>query len=232
MLTIRKSEDRGITRTSWLDSRHSFSFADYRDPGHMHFGPLRVINEDVVAAGAGFPPHPHRDMEIVTYVLSGALAHQDSTGGKGVIRPGEIQKMSAGTGIVHSEFNASRERPCHLLQIWVLPAKADLTPGYEQKTIDPLLVHNRFGRIAAPDPRENEVHIVQDAHIWAARLDADARALHEVDTGRMIWLQLASGEIRVDDTVLKAGDGAAITDAARVDVHALKPSELLLFDMA
>ncbi len=232
MLTIRKSEDRGITRASWLDSRHSFSFAEYRDPDHMHFGPLRVINEDVIAAGGGFAPHPHRDMEIVTYVLSGALAHQDSTGGKGVIRPGEIQKMSAGTGIVHSEFNASRERPCHLLQIWILPARNGLRPGYEQKTVDPALIHNRFGRIAAPDPRENEVGIVQDAHIWAGRLDADARAEHPVDAGRSIWLQLASGELEVDGEVLRAGDGAAITDAARVDVHARKPSEVLLFDMA
>ena len=232
MLTLRKSDERGKTRIDWLDSKHTFSFGDYRDPNHDHFGPLRVINEDVIAGGGGFPPHPHRDMEIVTYVLSGALQHQDSSGGKGIIRPGEIQKMSAGSGIVHSEFNASRERPCHLLQIWIIPDENNLKPAYEQKTIDPKLIHNRFGRIAAPDPRESEVRIVQDTHIWSAKLDADARAIHQVDHGRNVWLQVAAGEVGVGEQTLRQGDAAAITDVSEVAVHALKPAELLLFDMA
>jgi redox-sensitive bicupin YhaK (pirin superfamily) len=232
MLTIRRSEDRGRTQIDWLESRHSFSFGDYHDPAHESFGALRVINEDHIAAGAGFPPHPHRDMEIITYILGGAIAHQDSSGGGGTIRPGEIQRMSAGRGIVHAEFNASPDEPCHLLQIWILPSRRGIEPGYEQKTIDAAAVRNHFARIAAPEPRVNEVRLMQDAEIWAAILDADVEAIHPLAPGRKAWLQVARGEIAIGEDVLKAGDAAAITDMADIAVRSNAPSEILLFDLA
>jgi redox-sensitive bicupin YhaK (pirin superfamily) len=231
MLTLRKANERGVTKISWLDSRHSFSFGDYRDPDHMNFGPLRVINEDVIAGGGGFQPHPHRDMEIVTYILDGALQHKDSLGNGSVIRPGEIQKMSAGSGIVHAEFNASRDRPTHLLQIWIMPSKTGIEPGYEQKTIDPASIANKFGRIASPDPLPNEVSIVQDAEIWAAKLDADMEVIHPLNEGRRAWIQVARGEVDINGQTLKAGDAAGITDSGTIAVHAKAPSEVLLFDM-
>ena len=231
MLTVRKAEERGVTKIAWLDSRHSFSFGDYVDPDHMNFGPLRVINEDVIAGGGGFQPHPHRDMEIVTHILSGALEHKDSLGNGSVIRPGEIQKMSAGTGIVHAEFNASRDRPTHLLQIWIVPSKTGLKPGYEQKSIDPAAIANKFARIASPEPRTNEVSIVQDAEIWAAKFDGDVEAVHVLEPGRRAWVQVARGEVDINGEILKAGDAAAITDANDIAVRAVAPSEVLLFDM-
>ena len=232
MITLRKSEERGATQIGWLDSKHSFSFGDYYDPAHESFGALRVINEDWIAGGGGFAPHGHRDMEIVTYLIDGALQHKDSIGGGGVIRPGEIQRMSAGRGIVHSEFNAARDRTAHLLQIWIMPAKTGLEPSYEQKAIDPAAIHNRFGRIAAPDPGPNEVRLVQDAQIWSAKLDKDAQATHLIGKGRRAWLQLVSGEVSVGDVLLKPGDAAAIIDEESVAVRAIKPSEMLLFDLA
>lgn len=232
MITLRKSQDRGATKIGWLDSRHSFSFGDYHDPDHLHFGPLRVINEDWIAGGGGFAPHGHRDMEIVTYLIDGALQHKDSSGGGGVIRPGEIQRMSAGRGIVHSEFNASQDRTAHLLQIWIMPSKEGLEPSYEQKTIDPQAVHNKFARIAAPTPGAKEVRLVQDAEIWAAKLDKDSQASHTLVKGRRAWLQLVSGELAVGDHTLNAGDAAAITNEPEVKLRATMPSEVLLFDMA
>ena len=232
MITVRKSEDRGYNKIDWLESRHSFSFGDYYDPAFESFGPLRVINEDWIKGGAGFPPHPHRDMEIVTYILGGAIAHKDSTGGGGTIRPGEIQRMSAGSGIVHAEFNASATETCHLLQIWIMPSKRGIQPGYEQKRIDPDSVHNKFARIAAPEPRENEVRLVQDAEIWTAKLDADVEAIHSLAQGRKAWLQVAKGEVALDGQVLKAGDAAAITDQASIAVRSKEASEVLLFDLA
>ncbi len=232
MITVRKSEDRGYNKIDWLESRHSFSFGDYYDPAHESFGSLRVINEDWIRGGAGFPPHPHRDMEIVTYILGGAIAHRDSTGGGGTISPGEIQRMSAGTGIVHAEFNASATETCHLLQIWITPSKRGIPPGYEQKTIDPVAVHNHFARIAAPDPRENEVRLVQDAEIWAARLEAGVEAIHPLAQGRRAWLQVAKGEVMLGEETLKAGDAAAITDQSEIAVRSNQPSEILLFDLA
>ncbi len=231
MITVRKSEDRGKTHIDWLDSRHSFSFGEYYDPAHENFGPLRVINEDWIRGGAGFPPHPHRDMEIVTYILGGAIAHKDSTGGGGTIRPGEIQRMSAGAGIVHAEFNASATETCHLLQIWIMPSQRGIAPGYEQKTIDPQAVHNRFARIAASDPGENEVRLVQDAEIWSAKLEAGIEAIHNLAQGRKAWLQVAKGEVTVDGQILKAGDAAAITDLPEIAVRSNEPSEVLLFDL-
>jgi redox-sensitive bicupin YhaK (pirin superfamily) len=231
MLTIRRSDERGHNKIDWLESRHSFSFGDYYDPAFESFGPLRVINEDWIKGGAGFPPHPHRDMEIVTYILGGAIAHKDNTGGGGTIRPGEIQRMSAGSGIVHAEFNASATETCHLLQIWIMPSKRGIQPGYEQKTIDAAAVQNHFARIAAPDPRENEVRLVQDAEIWAAKLDAGVEAIHPLAQGRKAWLQVARGEVTVGDDVLRCGDAAAITDVSQIAVRSNAPSEVLLFDL-
>jgi len=232
MITVRRSEDRGKTKIDWLESRHSFSFGDYYDPANESFGALRVINEDWIKGGAGFSPHSHRDMEIVTYILGGAIAHKDSSGGGGVIRPGEIQRMSAGTGITHSEFNPNATQTCHLLQIWIMPSKRGIQPGYEQKKIDSSAVQNRFARIAAPDPRENEVRLVQDAEIWTAAFDAGVEAIHPLAQGRKAWLQVARGEVTLCQESLKAGDAAAITDLTSIAVRSKAPSEVLLFDLA
>jgi len=232
MITVRRSEDRGLTEIAWLKSRHSFSFGDYYDPANESFGALRVINEDWIKGGAGFQPHSHRDMEIVTYILDGAIAHQDSSGGGGTIRPGEIQRMSAGTGITHSEFNPSASIACHMLQIWIMPSKRGIAPGYEQKSIAPESVRNHFARIAAPDPRQNEVRLVQDAEIWAAKLDAGVEAIHPLAQGRKAWLHVARGEVRLDGAALKAGDAAAVTDQEKIAVRSTTPSEVLLFDLA
>ena len=232
MITVRRSDERGYNKIDWLESRHSFSFGDYYDPAFESFGPLRVINEDWIKGGAGFPPHPHRDMEIVTYILDGAIAHKDSTGGGGTIRPGEIQRMSAGSGIVHAEFNASASETCHLLQIWIMPSKTGIAPGYEQKTIPPDVVKNHFGRIAGPEPREHEVRLVQDAEIWVAKLDADVEAIRSLAQGRKAWLQVARGEITIGEDTLKAGDAAAITDQTEITVRSKAPSEVLLFDLS
>jgi quercetin 2,3-dioxygenase len=231
MMTVRRSGERGRTTIGWLDSWHSFSFGDYYDPAHESFGPLRVINEDWIKGGAGFPPHPHRDMEIVTYILGGAIAHRDSSGGGGTIRPGEIQRMSAGTGIVHSEFNASATETCHMLQIWIVPSRRGIEPGYEQKSIEPESVRNRFARIAAPDPRENEVRLVQDAEIWATKLDPGVEAIHALQPGRKAWLQVARGEVKLGEETLQAGDAATITDQSEIAIRSKAPSELLLFDL-
>ena len=232
MITIRRSDERGHAKIDWLESRHSFSFGDYYDPANESFGPLRVINEDWIKGGAGFPPHPHRDMEIVTYILDGAISHRDSSGGGGTIRPGEIQRMSAGSGITHAEFNASATETCHLLQIWIMPSKRGIEPGYEQKTIDAKAVHNHFARIAAPEPLANEVRLVQDAEIWVAKLDGDVEALHALAPGRKVWLHVARGEVTVDGQTLKAGDASAITDQQQIAVRSNAPSEVLLFDLA
>jgi redox-sensitive bicupin YhaK (pirin superfamily) len=232
MMSIRRSDERGATSIDWLKSKHSFSFGDYYDPANESFGALRVINEDWIKGGAGFPPHPHRDMEIVTYILDGAISHRDSSGGGGTIRPGEIQRMSAGSGIVHAEFNASAGEECHLLQIWIVPSKRGLEPGYEQKRIDPEAVRNHFARIAAPEPMAEEVRLVQDAEIWAARLDADVEAIHSLAPGRKAWLQVARGTVTVDGQALEAGDAAAITDQDTIAVRSLTAADVLLFDLA
>jgi quercetin 2,3-dioxygenase len=232
MITIRKSAERGTTKIDWLDSRHTFSFADYCDPAFESFGALRVINEDWIARGAGFPPHPHRDMEIVTYILEGALQHKDSSGGGGVIRPGEIQRMSAGSGVVHAEFNASRDQPCHLLQIWIMPSRHGITPSYEQKAMDAKAIANKFARIAGPDPQPSEVRLVQDAEIWAAKLDADVEAIHQLDPGRRAWIQVARGEVSLGEENLQAGDAAAITDQNQIALRSRTEAEVLLFDLA
>jgi redox-sensitive bicupin YhaK (pirin superfamily) len=232
MQTLRKSDSRGKTNIGWLDSRHTFSFGDYRDATQMGFGALRVINEDIVIGGAGFPQHSHSDMEIVTYMLGGTLAHKDSLGSSGIIRPGEIQRMSAGTGITHSEFNASTTDPAHFLQIWIVPSKRGIEPSYEQKIIDPAGMCNKLLRIAAFEPLETEVRLMQDAEIWAARFDGEEEAVHRLQPGRKAWVQVARGNIEIGGERLSSGDAVAISDADTILVRAHGPGEVLLFDLA
>jgi len=229
MITIRKSDDRGGGNHGWLDSKFSFSFADYHDPRHMGFGPLRVINEDHIAPGAGFPTHPHRDMEILTWVLDGAVAHRDSEGNQAVVRPGELQRMSAGTGIRHSEFNASPSDKLHLLQIWIQPERRGLPPGYEQTAFTDL--DGKLRLVGARDGRDGAVTIHQDAELWAARLAAGQQAAFTPKTSRVQWLQIARGEVDLNGQHLTAGDGAAISEETALTFHAETPAELLLFDM-
>ncbi len=233
MITIRPRNERGHFDHGWLDTYHTFSFADYMDPRHMGFRTLRVINEDVVEAGKGFGTHPHRDMEIVTYVLSGALQHRDSLGTGSIIRPGDVQRMSAGTGVLHSEFNASTSEPVHLLQIWLLPERRGLTPEYEQATIPAEKLDGRFGLIVARDGRDGALSIHQDVSLYAARLAAGQAAEQALAPGRHAWLQVARGSVRLEDgTQLVAGDGAAISEQERVRIVAEEPAEVLLFDLA
>jgi len=230
MITLRKSADRGHARFSWLDSRHSFSFGDYYDPAHMHWGPLRVINEDHIAPGAGFPTHPHRDMEIVTWVLSGTLAHKDSTGTEATIGPGELQRMSAGTGIRHSEYNASAAEPVHMLQIWLLPARQGLAPGYEQKSVG-AAIEGRLGLVGSPDGRDGSVTIHQDVELYATRLRAGETVRLQTRPGRLQWVQLARGEAQLNDIPLTQGDGAALRDEPTLSLRAATPTEALIFDL-
>src|SRR5690349_23917567 len=198
MIVVRPSEERGKANHGWLDSRHTFSFADYRDPRHMGFGALRVINEDRVAPGAGFPRHPHRDMEIVSYVLGGALEHKDSIGTGSVIRPGDVQRMSAGTGIVHSEFNASPTDPVHFLQIWIIPDRVGLPPGYEQKSFAVEEKRNRLRLVASGDGRDGSVTVHQDVSLYASLLDPGGTARLDVADDRHLWVQVAFGDVTVN----------------------------------
>jgi quercetin 2,3-dioxygenase len=229
MITVRPAAERGHANFGWLDTHHTFSFANYYDPRHMGFGALRVINDDRVAPGGGFPTHPHADMEIITYVLEGELAHKDSIGNGAVIRPGEVQRMSAGTGIRHSEFNASREAPVHLLQIWLLPEKEGLAPGYEQKAFE---IGDALKLVASRDAREGSVTIHQDVALWAARLKAGKPARHALAPGRRAWLQVARGDALLNGTALGTGDGAAVTGETALELGTGKGGEILLFDLA
>lgn len=232
MIIIRPREDRGKTALGWLDSRHTFSFGDYHDPAHMGFRALRVINEDRVIPGAGFPLHGHRDMEIVTYVLDGALEHKDTLGTSSVIRPGEIQRMSAGTGIRHSEYNHSHEEPVHFLQIWILPEKDGLAPGYEQRALP---VEERRGKlrlVASHDGRDGSVTVHQDVDLYAALLDRGAKMTLALRPGRYGWLQLARGQLRIGGESMKEGDGAAIGEESTIEIAAEAAAELLFFDLA
>lgn len=231
-MTIRKAEARGVARFDWLDSRHSFSFGDYHDPEHMGFGPLRVINEDRVAPGAGFPTHPHRDMEIISYVLEGALAHRDSTGAGALVRPGEVQRMTAGTGVRHSEFNASDRDPAHFLQIWIIPERAGLVPGYEQKRFDRNEMRDRLRLIAARDGRKGAITIHRDVDLYATLLTPHARVTHTLAPGRAAWVQIARGEAIVNGARLSAGDGAALLGAETLEIEGIAGAEALVFDMA
>ena len=231
MIEIRKSRERGHANHGWLDSYHTFSFADYHDPRWMGFGPLRVINDDRIAPGGGFPTHSHRDMEIVTYVLAGALEHRDSLGNGGVIVPGEVQRMRAGRGIAHSEFNASDTVPVHLLQIWIEPDAQGLEPGYEQKAFAPAELSGRFHVVASSDGRAGSVTIHQDAAIYAARLTEGERAAITLTPGRRAWLHVATGRVLFKGAALEAGDSAALIQETEVLLDGLEAAEVLLFDL-
>lgn len=232
MITIRKSEERGHLNHGWLDTYHTFSFDQYYDPAHMHWRALRVINEDRVAGGKGFPTHSHRDMEIVTYILSGALEHRDSMGNGSVIRPGDVQRMTAGTGVAHSEFNPSPDEPVHLLQIWILPATRNLTPSYEQKFFSDQERAGTLRLIASEDGSEGSVQIHQDARVYAAIIDAASAVTHELKADRYGWLQIARGSVSLNGLELNQGDGAAITRESELKIAAREPAEVLLFDLA
>jgi hypothetical protein len=232
MITIRKSEDRGHFDLGWLDTYHTFSFDRYHDPAHMHFRSLRVINEDRVQPSNGFPTHSHRDMEIITYILSGALEHRDSMGNGSVIRPGDVQRMSAGTGVSHSEFNPSETETVHLLQIWILPAQHNLPPSYEEKHFSEEERHGRLRLIAANDGSEAAVMIQQDARIYAGILEAGQTVVQSLDENRYAWLQVARGTIRLNQAELKQGDGAAVRRESALKIAAHDQAEILLFDLA
>jgi redox-sensitive bicupin YhaK (pirin superfamily) len=233
MITIRPAAERGHFNHGWLDTYHSFSFADYWDPKHMGYRSLRVINEDKVAPHQGFGTHPHRDMEIITYVLEGALAHKDSMGTGSVIRPGEVQRMSAGTGVLHSEFNNSPSELVHLLQIWILPERRGLQPSYEQKNFSTDEKLNRFRLIASPTGEEGSVTIHQDAKLSAAIIEKGNTVRYELGKGRNAWIQIARGEVTLNGKALKQGDGASVENEELVVIAgAAEKSEVLLFDLA
>jgi len=231
VITTRKAEDRGRARFDWLDSRHTFSFGDYYDKRFMGFRDLRVINEDRVQPGSGFPTHPHRDMEILTYVLDGALEHKDSMGNGSVIRWGEVQRMSAGSGITHSEYNHSRSEEVHFLQIWILPEHAGGAPGYEQRAFSLDDARGKLLPVAARDARNGAITVHQDVELSIALLENGNTLTHQLRPGRYGWLQVARGEIGVNDVALKAGDGAAISDEASLKIEAKSAGEILLFDL-
>ena len=232
MITLRKARDRGHANHGWLDTWHTFSFADYYDPAQMGYSSLRVINDDRVAAGAGFPTHPHSNMEIVTYILSGALQHKDSMGNGTVIKPGEVQRMSAGTGIRHSEFNPSASEEVHLLQIWIMPDRNGITPGYEQKFFAAAEKLGQLRLVASPDGRDGSVTIHQDAQLYAALIDIEHPAEHALPPGRRAYLHVARGELQVNGLDMAAGDGARIEDETALHLKSGSSAEILLFDLA
>jgi hypothetical protein len=232
MLTIRKASERGHADHGWLDSHHTFSFADYHDPAHMGFRALRVINDDRVAGGQGFGPHPHRDMEIISVVLDGALAHEDSMGTGAVIRPGDVQRMSAGTGVVHSEYNASRDDEVHFLQIWIQPHKRGVTPGYAQKTFVESEKRGRLRLVASPDGREGSIAINADAFVHVGLFGATESARLPLSARRHAWVHVARGSVRVNGTVVGEGDGVALVDEREVVIEGIERGEVLVFDLA
>lgn len=231
MITIRKSGERGHFDLGWLDTYHTFSFDQYYDPNHMGFRSLRVINEDVVQPGNGFPTHAHRDMEIITYILEGALEHGDSMGNGSIIRPGDVQRMSAGTGVRHSESNPSSNQLVHLLQIWILPAEKSIPPEYEEKKFSDDEKRNKLRLVVSPEGGEGSVKIHQDARIYASLLDDGQEVVHTLANGRSAWLQVAAGSVTLNDTPLKQGDGAAVTKESTIRITAQEPAEVLLFDL-
>lgn len=232
MLTLRPARERGRTHIDWLDSWHTFSFGDYRDPKWHGFRSLRVINDDIVGPSGGFDTHPHRDMEIITYILSGALEHRDSLGTGSVIRPGDVQRMTAGTGILHSEFNPSPTEAVHLLQIWLFPDQKRLTPAYEQKNFSEADKQGRLRLIASRDGRDGSVTMHQDADLYATVLDRGAHVTHELQTDRHAWVQVTTGSAMVNGQKLMAGDGAALSDEQRLEIAADPAAEVLVFDLA
>jgi quercetin 2,3-dioxygenase len=232
MISIRRAAERGRTRFDWLDSRHTFSFGEYRDARYMGFRALRVINDDRVEPGEGFATHSHRDMEILTYVLDGAIAHKDSTGTATVIRPGEAQRMSAGTGISHSEYNPSKADPVRFLQIWIIPETQGLKPEYEQHAFDLDKYAGRWVVIAAKEPHDGAVKVHQDVEVAAARLLPGQQATYRLKPGRHAWVQVATGKALLNGAALAEGDGAAVSGEEIVEVTAPEEAELLLFDLA
>ncbi len=231
-MMLRKADERGRASLGWLDSRHTFSFGEYHDPQHMGFGPLRVINDDRVVGGAGFPTHPHADMEIITYVLDGALEHKDSMGNGSVIRRGDVQRMSAGTGVRHSEYNASKTELVHFLQIWILPEVNGIAPSYEQKMFSDKEKCGALRLVASRDGRQGSVAIHRDVDLYATLLGPGDRVSHRVAEGRGLWLQVARGAVDACGAALKEGDGLAATQVGEISLTAEQDAEVLLFDMA
>jgi len=233
--TLRRAADRGYAEHGWLKSWHSFSFADYRDPDHVAFGPLRVINEDIIAPASGFGTHGHRDMEIITYVLEGELTHKDSMASGGdsgaVIRPGDVQRMSAGTGVLHSEFNRSNDQRVHMLQIWIIPDVTGIKPSYEEKRFTPADKRGRLRLVASPDGRDGSVSIHADASLYAGLFDGAESATHRVAAGRRAYVHVARGSVVVDGTLLSAGDALKVTEAGDVTIESGRDAEVLLFDL-
>jgi len=233
MITLRKSQERGHASRGWLDSHFTFSFADYHDPKHMGYRALRVINEDTIAPGKGFGAHAHRDMEIITYVLSGALQHRDSMGSKHIVRPNEIQAMSAGTGVVHSEFNASEDEQVHLLQIWIVPSEEDVEPSYQQMSFEPQEKSGKLRRIAGPKHEEGSAFIHQDAHVFASKLAPGERIDYPMASGRYAWVQVAEGNVVLNGKHLDQGDSAAVDGEMSLQIEgSAQGGEFLLFDLA
>jgi redox-sensitive bicupin YhaK (pirin superfamily) len=232
MIRIRNAGERGHANHGWLDTYHTFSFADYQDPEHMGFRKLRVINEDRVEPGQGFGTHAHRDMEIITYILEGTLEHKDSMGNGSAIRPGDVQRMSAGTGVTHSEFNHSKKEPVHLLQIWIFPEKKGIEPGYEQRQFSREERKNKLCLVASREPENGALKIHQDAKLYVSLLDKDAEVTHALKNNRYAWLQIAKGKVRLNGNILNQGDGAAVSEESLIKIVALEPSEFLLFDLA
>jgi quercetin 2,3-dioxygenase len=231
MIHIRRSHERGHADHGWLDSRFSFSFADYSDPEHVQFRTLRVMNDDHIAGGGGFPTHPHRDMEIVTYVLEGELAHKDSMGNGSVIRPGDVQYMSAGTGVAHSEFNASEKESVHLYQIWMFPDKKNYTPRYDQKHFSDKEKRGKLRLVVSPDGRDGSVKIRQDNALYATVLPQGESVKHEIQPGRHAYVQVARGTVELNGKKLETGDGAAISDEKSLQLTGVRDAEVLLFDL-
>lgn len=231
MIQVRKADARGHFDHGWLDTYHTFSFADYHDPAHMGFRVLRVMNEDRVAPGRGFGTHPHRDMEIVTYVLEGALEHKDSMGNGEVLRPGEFQRMSAGTGITHSEFNPSDTKPVHLYQIWLFPERKGIEPSYEQKAFPDEEMTGKLRLVASPNAADGSLMIHQDARIYLAKISTDQHVFHELDSERHAWLQVLRGHVTLNGEELKTSDGAAVSDERTLTVSAVESAEIMLFDL-
>ncbi len=233
MITIRPAQERGNANFGWLDSQHTFSFGSYYDPNHMGFANLRVINEDKVQPGKGFGTHSHRDMEIISYVLEGELEHKDSIGNGSTIRPGDVQRMSAGTGIAHSEFNGSTKDLVHFLQIWITPEREGIEPSYEQKNFPLAEKQGKLKLVASPDGKDNTVTIHQDANLYVAVLNQGDRVSHNTDKSRSLWLQVAKGAVEVNGRALNTGDGAAVTQETALEVVATADhTEILLFDLA
>ncbi len=232
MIALRRSEERGHAQHGWLDSRFTFSFAEYHDQRHMGFRALRVINDDHIKAGQGFPTHPHQDMEIITYVLEGAVAHKDSTGTSAIIRPGEVQRMTAGTGVRHSEFNPSATEDLHLLQIWILPERRGLAPGYAQKAFGADELKGKLRVIADHDGSDGAITINQDVALYATKLEAGQSVTHTLSRGRHAWVHVARGTATLNGQALKAGDGAAVSDETALTLSTNATAEVLIFDLA